>query len=319
LVAGHIKGLPKKGCHVLGFLLFLSPERSGALREARKRLLLAQKRRTELCAALAMQATTKQAKGVYASKIIKAGALLADTKTLLSHWDPAASKAGNLDRFKRENLFSKASRARINDILGIFSQRYLQDEAVLRALIELVKKRLPAEAMDRILYFHACQTDRLLHDLVVDVLYDFHVRGRDEISQNEIRRILSQWVTAGKTTDDWSPYTIQRVTRGLLSTLRDFGVLAGAVNKRLAASFLPLQAFAYVAFVLWQRLRSGRVLLQSDEWRLFILSSQVVERLFLEAHQGGLLQYHAAGSVIRIDFPAQSLEEYAHVIAERPH
>jgi Arc/MetJ-type ribon-helix-helix transcriptional regulator len=50
----------------------------------------------------------------YTSKIIKAGALLADTKTLLSHWDMRASIRENLDRMRRENIFGKASRSRMN-------------------------------------------------------------------------------------------------------------------------------------------------------------------------------------------------------------
>lgn len=44
----------------------------------------------------------------YSSRIIKAGALIGDTKTLLSHWDIAASVAENIDRVQRENVFGKA-------------------------------------------------------------------------------------------------------------------------------------------------------------------------------------------------------------------
>ena len=62
---------------------------------------------------------------IYRSKIIKAGALLADTKTLLAHWDETRSVSENLDRFRRENIFGKASRSRVEDILAIFRQRYL--------------------------------------------------------------------------------------------------------------------------------------------------------------------------------------------------
>jgi hypothetical protein len=61
---------------------------------------------------------------IYKSKIIKAGALLADTKTLLAHWDETCPAAVNLERFRRENIFGKASRSRVEDILAIFRQRY---------------------------------------------------------------------------------------------------------------------------------------------------------------------------------------------------
>src|SRR5208337_1487626 len=64
---------------------------------------------------------------LYTSRIIKAGALLPDTKTLLSHWDVNESVQPNLQRLQRENVFGKASRSRVEDIVGIFRQRYLTE------------------------------------------------------------------------------------------------------------------------------------------------------------------------------------------------
>jgi hypothetical protein len=104
-----------------------------------------------------------------------------------------------------------------------------------------------------------------------------------------------------------------------MATLRDFGVLQGAVNKRLAPTYLPVEAFAYIAFYLRQDQPSGERLINHPEWRLLFLSQQAVERFLIEAHQRHLLEYRAAGPVIRIDFPAGSLEEYAHVITQRAH
>jgi len=46
------------------------------------------------------------------------------------------------------------------------------------------------------------------------------------------------------------------------------------------------------------------------------LPREGVERFLFEAHQHNLLEYHAAGSVTRLTFPAQTLEEYADVIAQ---
>ena len=63
----------------------------------------------------------------YTTKIIKAGAFLADTKTLLAHWDLDSSVPDNLQRIQHENIFGKASRSRVEDILRIFRQRYLTE------------------------------------------------------------------------------------------------------------------------------------------------------------------------------------------------
>ncbi|MBI3948944.1 MAG: DUF1819 family protein [Acidobacteria bacterium] len=256
---------------------------------------------------------------IYTSRIIKAGALLADTKMLLAHWDEALSVSDNLDRFRRENIFGKASRSRIEDILGIFRQRYLTSKPVTKALVFLVKAGFPSSGLDRILYFHSAQADTLLHDVVTDVLLPFQMRGVADIFIDHIHAAIARWVNEGKTISRWSEYTIRRVTQGLMATLRDFGVLQGAVNKRLAPVYLPVEAFAYIAFYLGRTQPSGERLINNPEWRLFFLQPQAVERFFIEAHQRHLLGYHAAGPVIRIDFPAESLEEYAHVIVERTH
>jgi Putative inner membrane protein (DUF1819) len=106
----------------------------------------------------------------YTSKIIKAGALLADTKTLLSHWDVQASVRENLDRMRRENVFDKASRSRVQNILAILRQRYLREESVAKALVILVNHRFPSASLDRLLYFHSARTDHLLHDMVTELL-----------------------------------------------------------------------------------------------------------------------------------------------------
>ena len=45
---------------------------------------------------------------------------------------------------RRENVFGKASRSRVEDILAVFRQRYLADKEVVKALVVLVQKRLPA-------------------------------------------------------------------------------------------------------------------------------------------------------------------------------
>jgi hypothetical protein len=253
----------------------------------------------------------------YASKIIKAGALLADTKALLAHWDVDRPPQENLRIIQHDNLFGKASRSRVRDILAIFRQRYLSEQSVAAALVVLANNKVPSATLDRILYFHAAQSDRLLHDVVIEVVGSLYLRGRTEIRVEDVQSALRNWVGEGKTTARWSDETTVRVAQGLLATLRDFGILQGANNKRLAPPYLPISAFAYVAFYLRGTQASGERLIQSEEWKLFFLSTNDVERLFMEAHQRGLLEYYAAGPVIRITFPSESLEDYARVISER--
>src|SRR5437867_1764027 len=165
----------------------------------------------------------------YSSKIIKAGALIGDTKTLLSHWDVTAPVAENIKRVQRDNIFGKASRSRVEDILVIFRQRYLTEESVTRALATLVRRRFPTASLARLLYFHSARADRLLHDVVTEIIGPMQARGLVDIEIQNFQRSLAKWVNEGKTTGHWSEDTITRISQGLVSALRAFGVLEGAV------------------------------------------------------------------------------------------
>lgn len=262
---------------------------------------------------------SKHKQALFASKIIKAGALLSDTKILLGHWDPDLTTQENLSQIRHGNFFGKTSRARVSDILAIFKQRYLTEEETTRALVTFVRARFQTEALDRILYFHTARADPLLQRVVLDVLTPLQQQGRSSVSPSDVERPIRKWVSEGLTTAEWGDYTIRRVSQGLLSTLRDFGVLSGAVNKRISPAYLPTEAFAYITLFLKQHQPSGSKLMGLPDWKLFFLSETAVERFLFEAHQKGLLEYHAAGTVTRLSFPTDNLDSYAKFLTQRAH
>lgn len=255
----------------------------------------------------------------YTSKILKATALLADTRTLLTHWNTAETVDANLDRLRRENAFGKASRSRITDLSAILRQRYLNDDTLRNALVILAQGGLTNSALDRILYYLSLRNDTLLHDTVTELLLPAYGRGQLEITTQFVVRWLREQVAAGLTATAWSEETLVNVAQHLLATLRDFGVLAGAVRKRITVPYLPLHAFCFLAHLRYRELGSGDSALNDPEWRAFFMPALGVERLFVEAHQQRLLEYQAAGRVVRITFPALSLEDYARSLVARSH
>lgn len=250
----------------------------------------------------------------YSSKVIKASALIADTRVLLSEWDLEQPLDVNLNRVRQQNVLGKASRKRVDDILVIFRQRYFSDPDVGQTLVTLAQNAAPAQWLNPLLYFFAAQNDRTLRDLVTEVLYPRHLGCYIDLPTEVATRAIRNWAAEGKTTSAWGENTIDRVARNSLTALRDFGALQGTKHKRLAPVYLPTEAFALIAHWLQQRLQSGERVLNSDDWKLFFLPVEGVERFFLEAHQEHILGYHAAGSVIRIEFPADTLREYADVL-----
>jgi hypothetical protein len=255
--------------------------------------------------------------GLYSTKINHVGALLPDTKLMLAHWDRATSVADNLTRMQAENIFAKISRSRIPEMLATFRERYLSDPETLAALVTLAQDGAPDATLHPVLFYLAAQADPLLHASVTQWLAALHARGQATVRPDDAAHWLRAQVDAGRTERPWSDATIRRLAQGLLSVLRDFGLLEGRAAKRLAPVYLSLPAFAFLAYLLHRRQSSGDKLLHAPAWQLFFLAQPSVEHLFLEAHQERLLEYHAAGRVIRVDFPAPTLEEYAHALARR--
>ena len=257
----------------------------------------------------------------YSSKIIKASGLLADTRTLFVFWDESKTAEENFQEARRANIFGKASRSRVEDILAIFRQRYCPDEGSDLAPRRLVRSGLPAEIVDRVLYYHAALADPLIYDFVTEYLYDLYERGRQVVMKEDALNFIDQAIAQGRTNSPWqSPETRVRVAQGLLSTLRDFQVLQGArrsPRKTFAPIHLPVEAFTYIAFDIQREVASGERILRHPHWRLFLLDVDAVELLFIEAHQLGYLRYEAAGSIIRIEFSYKDLVALVDALVER--
>lgn len=255
------------------------------------------------------------------TNLIKSSGLLPDIGLLVSAWDESKSVDENFDAAIRQNLFGKASRQRVADMLKVFRQRYLPNDGSDQAFRVFVGSSLPSEVTDRVVYYYTALAEPALYDFVVDYLYPLYLRGERSLTIRRPLEFLAEAIRQGRTAGTWeSDITRKRVAQGLLSTLRDFGLLAGAVKsaeKTLAPARLPTLAFAFIAFHLKRGEPSGERLVRHRHWQLFFLGPQEVEHAFAEAAAEKLLSYQAAGSIIRIEFPTSDFLEYAHALVGR--
>ncbi len=253
----------------------------------------------------------------YSSRIIKAGALPTDSRAFLRAYDPKLSAQENLGRILRRNILGKASRARLRDILPIFRQRFLGRPALAQTLHDLVHTEVPPAILDRILFYHAAKADALLYKVVTDLVYKKREAGETVVSPEDAGRYVSSLARSSGL--PWSAYTVGRVTRGLLATLRDFRVLEGAARKRIAPAYLPLETFIYVVFALHQEGHFGERLMHHPDWRLFLVTPGDVEALFLEAHRLKWLDYQVAGRLVRVELHLETTEDLVRAIAYGSH
>lgn len=250
---------------------------------------------------------------VYTTRLQKGGALLGEMRQLVSSWG-GAPPAVQLDRALRDNLLNKRTRARLGDVYHrAFLPRFVNGPIpnAWRLVRPLEDAQAPLLLLRPVYYWITAGAEPLLGDFCRQFILPRLAIVRAGIGTNEVLN----WLAAKGC--PWSQAVATRVARGLLAALRDFGILEGRAQKRLANVILPVPAFAYLARCFRETGAVSHSLLDHRDWQLFLLNQDEVERLFMLAHQERLLEYHAAGSTVSIDFPCESLEEYARVVAQR--
>jgi len=248
------------------------------------------------------------------SRIICAGALIDDTRVLLANWNTSVPAAENMSRIQAENLLGKGSRSRLNAIFKFLRQRFLRDQELTNALAILEQGGMDGSSLRTILYVLTARADPLLHASVIEVLAPLRASGRQRVMPVDLLPDFRRWQKEHRCTETWNELTMIRTAQGLLSTLRDFGILQGAVNKTFSPFIVPSRAFAFIAATLRRDQPSASKLVAHPDWALLFFDHTAVDRSFISAHQERLLIYQAAGSLARIDFPTDSLEDYARAL-----
>ncbi len=243
------------------------------------------------------------------TRIIKGGALLDDTRRFLEAWDPTLGPKENLDRLRRTGALGKRSRSRAADVLAILRQRFTEPGPTVIATLRLLAS--DTRGFREACYYEASRAHPLLAAFTEQALFAWREAGRAEVTIAD----TVAWLAAGDRTTPWTDPTRLRVAQGLLSALRDFGILEGAVRKRIAPPRLSMRGFAYVAVRERDRHQSGRSLLLAPVWRRYLLTAEHVRSLFMEADRLKVLRFAEAGTAIRIDWLIRSLEEVPGVIA----
>jgi hypothetical protein len=239
------------------------------------------------------------------SRIIKGGGLLDESRRFVETWDDAISAAGNLDAFRSGNLLGKRSRARTEDTLAILRQRFVEPGP--QVISSLRPLSLRADAFRDACYYEAARNDDLLAHVAASVLADLRGRGRVKVTVDDVERALLL-APPNPIVKEWGERTRTRVVHGVLSALRDFGVLEGGVNKHIAAPSISFTGFVYVVGRLREQLPSSQEIISSPVWRRWLLESQQIRGLLLEADQEGLLRFADAGTTLRIDWRVDGLE-----------
>lgn len=246
----------------------------------------------------------------HTSKILKAGAALDDTRRIVEFWDSGATAEENLRRIADENPLGKKTRARLDDLMNrVITPRFVEPGPhVIPALKGFLSDH---HALTEACYFEAARADSLLAAFAEGPIWAWWQIGKTIVTTGEVGAWLEDQAKEGKT-PMWSPGVRERAAQGLLSALRDFGVLrgvSGSPHKEISSPAMSARGFAYAAWREHELGASSRALVASAIWRRWLLDAEAVTSMFDRVSRLGLLRFSSAGSVVRIDWLAESLAE----------
>ena len=243
---------------------------------------------------------------MFTVNIQKGGAMLDDTRHLIELWDDSLDGPANLRRVAGGNLLGKKTRKRSDDVLmRILGPRYVAAGKDIVPALRSLKD--DPRAFREACYYETSRDEQLLAEFAQGPLFDWYAAGRIGIGVEDAKTWLESLTGLGQL-PDWTDTVRTKVARGLLASLRDFGILRGAVRKEFNAPGMSPRGFAYVAYREHEQGASARALIGSAVWRRWLLDRTWVRDLFTQIDRLGVVHFAHAGSAIRLDWRVANLQ-----------
>jgi hypothetical protein len=259
---------------------------------------------------LASETTRNRSEIVSSFTIIK-GAMISETYAALGGWDLAKSKADNLRRLRETNFIGASTETWLRDVAKVLNRR-LDPDGRDRPLVVLAHRGCDVALWKPILLWHITRDEFLLRDFLTHWLYAAYDAGAYRVRPEELHQYLERINARGGATEHpWTEATLKRVAAGLLKMASDFGLLKGSVVKEFDSYHLPEQSFLYLVHAMYERTHSPRKIVESNDWRMYLMRPEDVERELLHLHQFRRLEYHVAGSLVQLKLPFATASEYA--------
>lgn len=243
--------------------------------------------------------------------IIK-GSLINETYATFESWDFSLPKAENLRRLRADNLIEAGSDNWLRDVRKVLNRRF-DPEGRDRPLVELAQNGCDRNVWRPLLLWHLTRDEFLVRDFLINWLYPQYLEGAYRLRSEDVLPYLQGLSRNGDITwaGSWSDSTTERVATGLLRIAADFGLLTGEVVKEFDSYHLPDDSFMYLLHAVAEDQPNARRVIDSPEWHMYLLEADGIERELLHLHQFQKLGFEAAGSLARLDLPAQTAAAYA--------
>jgi hypothetical protein len=249
---------------------------------------------------------------VVSSFTIVKGSLIEETYSIFRDWDYRVSKFENLRRVRDENTIGATSTNWALNVTKVMNRRF-DPEGRDRPLVDLAKASCDREVWKPLLLYHMTRDEFLVRDFLVNWLFPQFRAGAYRLRADDVFPYLNglRKMSGIEWSGNWSDSTLKRVGSGLLRIATDFGLLQGSQTREFASYHLPEESFLYLLHAMMDRDANARRVIDSEDWHMFLMGAEDVERELLRLHQFRRIEYEVAGSLAQIKLPAASAADFA--------
>jgi hypothetical protein len=177
--------------------------------------------------------------------------------------------------------------------------------------VRLAQKGCSVETWKPLLLWHMTRDEFLVRDFLINWLFPRYEEGALRLRLEDLEGYLGNLGAHGGATEhQWSRTTVERVAGALLGIAVQFGLLQGGATKEFASYHLPDDSFMYLLHAVRETTVTARRLIETPDWRMYLMRPHDVEVELLRLHQFRQLEYRVAGSIVQLELPSPDLNDW---------
>jgi len=250
----------------------------------------------------------------YSSTNSSKGALLTESDILFSY---LARNNGDLDLARHavinEDILAKKTYQTRKRCWDVLHSRYFPNQLPsehLHPIVEIYRAKVSQIIKRGILYFHFATSALFAYQATVKLLYGMFRRGLSSIGPRNIHEFLDSQKESHPEIKTWSYQTRLSLVGHYLSAVRDFGLLEGKARKRIHKPMVDQNLLLYIVTILRDCGKGAKEIMASDDFKLFLLSSEEVEVRLAEAHRDGRIKFRRSGQIVSLELPWETIYDY---------
>ena len=250
-----------------------------------------------------------RAKVVSSYTIIK-GSMIEETWAVFRDWDFGRTREDNLRNVRDNNTIGATSTNWLRDVYWVLHRRFEPNHRD-RPLVDLAKAGVSMDTWKPLLLWHMTRDEFLLRDFLINWLFQEYEDGAFRIRTDDLHPYLNGLHQSGLVEEAWKDTTLTRVASALLRIAVDFGLMTGTAVREFTSYHLPEDSFLYLLHAMFDAHGNGRDVIQSPDWRLYLMGAADVEREVYRLHQFRKLRFEVAGSLVELALPCESAAAFA--------